>query len=621
MIIRTIMLMAGAVGLLEGLCAQGAYAENIIFPRFKSGLLDVSGIVDVTLPPYSADKTGKTDVTAILQRALDEHAGWTTIYVPNGTYQVTNTITWKVCNPSVAGTCTQGPIMQGQSRKGTVIRLKDNTFTSTSSPKDVLKTGGGVAQDMFRGLHNLTVDVGNNNPGANGVFWYANNEGLMSEVDIISEDGKGNIGLNLGTGEQGPCGARDIYVKGFAVGCKSEALNSVTLVRLSLNGQSQYGVVNAGASLYIDSLTSINTVPGVVVQGGNLTLVNATLTGGTAAAAIQNQSRLFARGIFTQGYQRAITSSSGGVSAPSGSVVSEFSSHAQISQFPSPTHSINLPYMRAPDPAWEQDTTKWGNIRLYKGGIGSTRTDDAALQLAIDDPKNTTIVLPSTSSYTLTANVLVRGNISRIVGTGAQFTGNSGSIIITSNGSQPVIELERLMGAQIINQSNKTVIMESNTGSVTSTRTGDLFLFDVCGSYIIDNPGQRVWAWQFDAEGGQDGNPSTVNLRVNHAGMMRVFGWKDEGCGTSADVRAGIVEILGFLYYSYTNHPGCVAAGMFDHEFVVGDSAQFCLAGATQAYFTGAGYTNLVTETRGGATKTLTSAQNPQGQNLPLYTA
>jgi hypothetical protein len=154
------------------LIPTSACAENIIFPHVKNGITDVSGIIDVARDPaYKADNTGKTDVTAILQKALDDHAGWTTLYLPNGTYQVTNTLTWKVCNPSVGGTCVQGPIMQGQSRKGTVIRLKDGTFTSAAASKDVLKTGGGVAQDMFRGLHNLTVDVGKNNPGANGVFW------------------------------------------------------------------------------------------------------------------------------------------------------------------------------------------------------------------------------------------------------------------------------------------------------------------------------------------------------------------------------------------------------------------------------------------------------------------
>jgi len=630
MLIRKTLLTASLLyGLIGGLKPMNAYAENIIFPHAKNGITDISGIIDVVRDPaYKADNTGKTDVTAILQKALDDHAGWTTIYLPNGTYQVTNTLTWKVCNPSVGGTCVQGPIMQGQSRKGTVIRLKDATFTSAAAAKDVIKTGGGVAQDMFRGLHNFTVNVGRNNPGANGVFWYANNEGLMSDVDIISEDGKGNIGLNLGSGEQGPCGMRDVYVKGFTIGCKSDALNSITLLRLSLEGQSQSGVVNAGNTLYIDSLTSINTVPAVVVQGGNLTLVNARLTGGTAAAAIQSSGYLFARGIYAQGYGRAISSSGGRVTAPTGTTVAEYSSHGQVSQFSSPTHSIGVPYKAAPEPAWEQDTTKWGNIRAYKGGLGMPgKSDHDALQTAIDDPKNTTICLPSSAGYSLDADILVRGNINRIVGTGGRFLGGTGRLIITSDGTQPAIKIERILGVQILNQSNKSVIIESYIGSttagaLTSTGSGDLFLSDVGGDFIIDNPNQRVWAWQFDAEGGQDCIPNHINLTITNARMVRVFGWKDEGCGLSAAVRSGIVEFLGFLYYSYSGHVCCNSgvAGSWDQQFLVQDPAQFCLAGAQQLYFSGSGFSNLVTETRGTVTKTLLSSQNPTGQSLPLYT-
>jgi hypothetical protein len=451
----------------------------------------------------------------------------------------------------------------------------------------------------------------------------------MSDVDIISEDGKGNIGLNLGSGEQGPCLARDVYVKGFSIGCKSDALNSITLLRLSLEGQTQNGVVNAGNTLYIDSLTSINAVPAVVVQGGNLTLVNARLTGGIAAAAIQNSGYLFARGIYAQGYGRAISGSGGRVAAPTGTTVAEYSSHGQISQFSSPTHSIGIPYKAAPEPAWEQDTTKWGNIRMYKGGLGMPgKSDHDALQAAIDDPKNTTICLPSSAGYNLDADILVRGNINRIVGTGGKFMGGTGRLIITSDGTQPVIKIERILGVQILNQSNKTVIIESYVGSstpsgaFTSTGSGDLFLSDVACDFIIDNPSQRVWAWEFDAEGGQDGFDNHNNLMVNNARLMRIFGWKDEGCGTSATIKNGIVEIIGFLYYSYGTHPLCSsAAGSWDQMFVVVDPAQFCLAGAQQIHFSGTGFDNLVVETRGGVTKTLTSSQNPTGQNLPLYTA
>jgi hypothetical protein len=182
-------------------------AENIVFPP-------VSGVVDITRPPYNADKTGKTDCSAILTTALTNERtqgnwGCGIVYLPNGTYLVKGPVSWKM--PPF----TVGPHMVGQSRKGTVIRLADSTYRSTTQAAYVIQTGGGVAQNFNRGLFNLTVDIGKGNPGAIGVFWYSNNEGLMSDVDIISEDGLGVAGLRIGTTEEGPAGVRNVYIKGF----------------------------------------------------------------------------------------------------------------------------------------------------------------------------------------------------------------------------------------------------------------------------------------------------------------------------------------------------------------------------------------------------------------------
>ena len=52
------------------------------------------GLLDVTQPPYSADNTGKSDVTAVLQRAVsDGYAQQAAVYFPSGRYLVSDTIT------------------------------------------------------------------------------------------------------------------------------------------------------------------------------------------------------------------------------------------------------------------------------------------------------------------------------------------------------------------------------------------------------------------------------------------------------------------------------------------------------------------------------------------------
>ncbi len=47
-------------------------------------------LVDVTLPPYNADKKGSTDVTAIIQKALNDvgKSGGGVVYLPAGTYRI-----------------------------------------------------------------------------------------------------------------------------------------------------------------------------------------------------------------------------------------------------------------------------------------------------------------------------------------------------------------------------------------------------------------------------------------------------------------------------------------------------------------------------------------------------
>ena len=602
-------LYINAIGIIAFAISQisaPALAENIIFPRVRAGISDASGIIDVTLSPYFADKTGTTDATTAIQKAFTDHQNLTTIYFPNGTYLVSNTIAMTPSCASTTGTgCVAGPILQGQSRAGTVIKLAFGKFTNAGSPKPVLISGDGVAQEFQRGIHNITVEVGPNNAGANGIRWFSNNQGLMSDVTIVSDDAGANIGVDLGGAEQGPCGMRDISIKGFNIGIKSDALNSVTCWNLTIENSRQYGIYNSSNPLYIENLVCTNA-PVAVRNQGAMTLLNAQLNGGTAAkSAVENTSLLYAHNITAQGYGRALTSS--GATAPSGLTVTDYATK-QTSQFTSPTTSIGLPYKQMPDVPWEQDTTKWGNVWVAKGGLGTvTKSDIVALQGLIDSPSITTICIPAGRSYQIDADVFIRGNIKRIVGTGGRFMGN-GRLVVTGDGTQPVIKIERVDGIPFVNQSNKKVILESYMGRISSTGTGDFFISDICGHVTINAPSQRIWAWQFNAES----SSPVPKLAVENVYAMRIVGWKDEPTGQSLTLTKGILEILGFIFYASWSTSGMTM-------FVVEDGAQFSAACATQTTFSGNAFSNIVQETRAGVAKTLTSSANG-GSDMALYT-
>jgi hypothetical protein len=88
--------------------ASVAIAADVRFPAD-------AGIVDVTWPPYSAKGDGKTDDTKAIQQALDDHpAGGAIIYLPNGTYLVSDTLRWP--QGPRGGLEQKNTILQGQSR-------------------------------------------------------------------------------------------------------------------------------------------------------------------------------------------------------------------------------------------------------------------------------------------------------------------------------------------------------------------------------------------------------------------------------------------------------------------------------------------------------------------------
>ena len=612
---RLIILAIGCIGIIG--FSGSAQVATINFPAN-------CGVVDVTKAPYNADNTGQTDATAALQAALDANKKYMVIYLPNGTYKISKTVSFPLYDTLIFGTqvipasgAVHGPMMVGQNRKLTVIRLADGVFTDAANPRPALITGYSVAQNFDRAVYNLTINTGYNNTGATGMYFYSNNLGLLSDVDIISMDNKGERGLDLGYGEQGPCGVKSVYVKGFKYGIYSDALNAVALTQITLEGQTSYGVYNNNRYLWIDSLTSTNTVP-AVINRGDIVLINALCKGGSSSnVAVQNQTgMMFARNITAQGYSRAVS----GTGAPTGMTAAEYNSGStQRLWTESPATSMNLPIKYAPYVPWEEDTAKWACFLKYKGGVGTQpKSDQVALQAAIDDPGKKVVFLPGSRLYQLSDTIFLRGGIERLVGGGASFSATAGgalALVITDQCTSPVIGINWIHGIPIYNRSSKKVVFQSVSDRIYGQGTGEMYVVDICGGVRVMNPRQKLWSWQFNAEGGpmtEATSADDFSLRVD-AGMAWIFGWKDEGNGIAAICYGGATEILGFFQYTAPDatHPS---------EMVV-KNAQFSLAGHSQLCWTCSAtqfYTTLATETRGTVTRTMS---NSVGSTYGLYSA
>ena len=233
---------------------------------------NLKNVIDVTKAPYYADNTGKLDCTDILRRVFDDlllreiegvreteqrlfslgkndvYIGFESrieknlvrvifpefvpdariIYFPNGTYLVSDTVTYthknlkNIFDSKPGFELSRGIHILGESREKTVIKLKDNCagFSGESRPvlslineEDSLNTAlSNVSQ--LNTVGDLTIDCGTGNTGAAGLRFIANNSGRIENISV-----KGNnsgTGIELAAGSEGVF--RNISVCGFKTG-------------------------------------------------------------------------------------------------------------------------------------------------------------------------------------------------------------------------------------------------------------------------------------------------------------------------------------------------------------------------------------------------------------------
>ena len=236
------------------------------------------------------------------------------IYLPNGTYVISKTLRWP--HGRGGGSEEKNTVLQGQSRLGTVIRLKDNCpgYTDLLKPKAMVWTGDGPAQRFRNAIRNLTFDTGKGNPGAIGIRFNASNVGCLRDTTIRSGDGSGVIGLDQSYSDDfGPCFVKNLSVIGFDTGIAvAHGVNGIVYENITLQGQRKVGWENRGMPITIRNLDSHNSVTVLrnVEWYGLVTLIDARLTGEGRAVALPaihcQAGGLFARNLTVSGYDCAI---------------------------------------------------------------------------------------------------------------------------------------------------------------------------------------------------------------------------------------------------------------------------------------------------------------------------
>ena len=642
-----------------------AAAEDLVFPAD-------AGVVDVTQAPYHAKGDGSADDTEAIQQALNAAAAGKghLIYLPNGTYRISDTLRW-------AGRQTRD-VLQGQSEAGTIIKLADRCpgYTDPSKPRAMVWTGEFPPQRFRNAIRNLTFDTGKGNPGAIGVRFNASNQGQMCQVTIRSGDGSGPIGLDMGyTSDVGPLFIKHLHVVGFDVGIYTAYVAAAqTLEHITLENQNVCGWVNDGQALAVRKLTSRNRATAFFNKTGSgmVTLLDSELKGegdASAAAAIVNNAGLFARNVATPGYRLAIDSRQGPGQSVNGTTITEYTSHPVLSQFASPTRSLNLPIEETPEVPWD-DLKDWVSVAKFppkevtlqkerKEKNGAVKKIEVkvldwtdSIQQAIDSGAST-VYFPrdngTKSRYEVLGTVHLRSKLRRLIGLENPFGTEGTGVFQLDEGAAPAVIIERFdwnyTPLSIRAVAKRTLVISAIPGAHLEVAPGGrAFIEDVVTKFKM-GPGSQVWIRQFNTEYTNEKHANSVQVEtpeaaalikklngpapaptvsqrslegfatatgtVNSGGKLWVLGIKTEGDGTLlTTLGGGKTEVLGGLIYANKNYYPEKKA------FVVSDGA---LCFSFRELVTRQQPFNMVAELRGGESRVLKPNAGPGGLFV-LYT-
>ncbi|MFE4105273.1 glycoside hydrolase family 55 protein [Almyronema epifaneia] len=570
--LRLIGLALLSVFLVAGLGQCGAW-QGVAQSATDFVFLPNSGIVNVKAAPYGAKGDGQTDDTAAIQAAIAENRTQL-IYFPKGTYLVSDTIRVQASNGQ-----QKRFFLQGESQSETIIRLADQNanFQDSEAPRPIVSFWEGEVNDAtaFRNqIRGLTIEAGENNPGAIALRFRANNYGSVENVTLRSRDRQyqGRYGLDLSVGLNGPLLVKNLVVDGFEVGVHfAGALHSATFANLQLQHQQQYGLYNRRQVLSIYGLKSQNRVPAIVNDSegypahGLITLVDADLQAGARdTVAIDNThgGGLYARNVRTEGYQAAIANATEANVTEITTPVAEFVSHPVRSLFASPERSLQLPIEPAPSLQWPP-LADWLQVEP------SGEDDTAAIQAAIDAGKP--IVYFAAQEYTVSAPIEIRGSVQALVGLGAASLKTSGALRDSDQpvfrlveGRSPTVWIEGLetnLGkAFFIEQASprSLVLRHLGTGGYRNLAAGSrLFIEDVAGWRWYFRQ-QQVWAWQLNTEASSESGSINID---NEGADVWILGLKTERDVPVVTTHAGgRTELLGGFLYGNREIPAGTAA-------------------------------------------------------------
>ena len=551
-----------------------------------------AGIGVANVKDYGAKGDGKTDDTEAILKAISENIDKSRyranpfIWFPNGTYLVSDSIEGRIIEAGreegkvwSAGWRSMF-ILIGETRNGAVIKLKDKApgFSDPSKPKWLLATGsehddrkslaGGGNRAFRHNILNLTVDVGNDNPGAVAIDFIASNRGSVDGVSLLragKNSGKTAIGLTRWW--PGPAMILDVSIEGFDHAFQMDHYQyGMNFENITIRNTRKTAFTNTNNVAVMRNIDYEGDQPFYTGTGGHsvLCLLDSTLTytGKGEAAAITTPGILNFRRVTSTGFTTFIDDTS----KPNKDLAAKVGEPSKLNiwnqgfimdntgkEAPLDLPIEEIPTIRPPKDA------EWTD--------GGTTGD--TLQAAIDSGAEYIFIRPVITLKT-DKTIILRKNVKLIMGMHGHIEGpNNGKPVISlADGKPDVVCLEHLVlsGGETENASSRTLVLRhadigglGDGGGFKGSGSGKTHVVDVIGRNYRIGPKHRFWARQLNAEFGP--KPLFTN-----AGTSCILGFKletsqtgskDAPLGTPAVVNmSGQVEIIGGLLYTLGSSKG-----------------------------------------------------------------
>ncbi|WP_316365161.1 glycosyl hydrolase family 28-related protein [Candidatus Thiodiazotropha sp. CDECU1] len=559
-------------------------------------------VLNIRKAPFFAKGDGKTDDTKAFIHAYDfilneiDKNGWIKgkpssstssyiIYVPNGHYLISDTIIYSgnlrlydlreyrrnnQVNHKFPGV-SEAVVwirIQGEDKNRTIIKLKDyaNGFAEANT-KPAISFGKTEFNNLTarNKISDLSIHIGKGNPGAIGLLFAGANNAFMSELNIVSEDLKGNSGVVLPI-PPSMGWHNDISIEGFDYGIRLSAYHAShnSFEDIKLNNQNIAAVYLENGSASFEHLLIRSRNSAAILQNNSkslMTISNSNLIcSGACRVGINSiNGQMLIKDTNIHGYELPVDTK-----------------HAKSDSTHISTMTINensdilktnevLPFMIGKTPPIifkSNNSSDWISPDTFSYDKEGNLSNANKLQLAVNSGKP--IVYLPFSEYVLDSPVHIPCSVKRISGLystikiSKKFIGNA-ALIVSEECTEP-LTIEEIdyagKGTFIGHSSKRALYLRALTTqqrlyeNLNSETRKELYLSNVngWGKSKLSCINENVWARFINTE-----SPGKYNFYLDDCHLW-LLGFKTEKLNTNYILRNGsVLKILGGVVNQFDN--------------------------------------------------------------------